>query len=60
MRFSLEFETHQPFDSRELFGAPAMEGRGSQVKLSTSIQSEHWVAFADALARVLEESAEGE
>ncbi len=57
MRFSLEFESDQSFDGRGFFVSPEEVVRaGSLADGRQGVESAHWMAFAEALAGVLEEA----
>jgi hypothetical protein len=57
MRFSLEFESDESFDGRGFFVSPEeVMGTGGLADGRQGVESAHWMAFAEALAGVLEET----
>jgi hypothetical protein len=57
MRFSLEFESDESFEGRGFFVAAEHVVRtGGMAKVDQPEKSAHWMAFAEALAGVLEEA----
>jgi hypothetical protein len=57
MRFSLEFESDESFWGRGFFVSPEeVVGTGGLADGRQGVKSAHWMAFAEALASVLEET----
>ena len=57
MRFSLEFESDESFEGRGLFvSSEEVVWAGGIAEESQGGKSAHWMAFAEALAGVLEET----
>lgn len=56
MRFSLEFESDESFGGRGIFfSSEEVMRSGGMAEVNQAGKSAHWMAFAEALAGVLEE-----
>jgi hypothetical protein len=57
MRFSLDFESDESFEGRGFFvSAEQVVRTGVMAEVDQTKKSAHWMAFAEALASVLEEA----